>query len=129
MFKRPYPVLSLFAASLLGLPAHASEPPKVAPSTPTALVDFSLEQLADVVVTSVSRQETRLADVPASIYLISGADIRRAGATSLPEALRLAPNLQVAQSDSRNWSITARAFPCRVEARIYVMITCRVDSR
>lgn len=125
MFKRPYPVLSLFAASLLGLPAHASEPPKVAPSTPTALVDFSLEQLADVVVTSVSRQETRLADVPASIYMISGADIRRAGATSLPEALRLAPNLQVAQSDSRNWSITARGFNSTLENKLLVLIDGR----
>ena len=45
-------------------------------------MDFSLEQLADIVVTSVSRQETRLAEAPASIYVISGADIRRAGAVA-----------------------------------------------
>ncbi len=125
MFKKPLISLSIVAASLPGLPAHASEPVKTAQSAPTALVDFSLEQLADVVVTSVSRQETRLAEVPASIYLISGADIRRAGATSLPEALRLAPNLQVAQSDSRNWAVTARGFNSTLENKLLVLIDGR----
>src|SRR3990170_3586058 len=74
------------------------------------LADFSLEQLANVTVSSVSRREEPLARAPASIYVITGDDIRRSGATSLPEALRLAPNLQVARVDSSQYAITARGF-------------------
>ncbi|MDB5962592.1 MAG: TonB-dependent receptor [Massilia sp.] len=113
----------LLAAAAVHGTAGASDAPR--PGAQVALVDFSLEQLTDVVVTSVSRQETRLAETPASVYLISGADIRRAGATSLPEALRLAPNLQVARSDSRNWSITARGFNSGLENKLLVMIDGR----
>ena len=100
---------------------HARAAVQAAPS----LVDFSLEQLADIVVTSVSRQETRLAEAPASIYLISGAEIRRAGAMSLPEALRLAPNLQVARADTRNYAITARGFSSTIENKLLVLIDGR----
>jgi iron complex outermembrane receptor protein len=90
-----------------------------------SLVDFSLEQLADIVVTSVSRQEARLAEVPASIAIISGADIRRSGAVTLPEALRLAPNLQVARADTSNYAITARGFSSTIENKLLVLIDGR----
>jgi iron complex outermembrane receptor protein len=90
-----------------------------------SLVDFSLEQLSDIVVTSVSRQQTRLAEAPASIYSISGADIRRSGAASLPEALRLAPNLQVARADARTWAVTARGFGSTLENKLLVLIDGR----
>ncbi|MDB5919008.1 MAG: TonB-dependent receptor [Massilia sp.] len=90
-----------------------------------SLVDFSLEELADIVVTSVSRQATRLAETPASITIISRADIRRSGALSLPEALRLAPNLQVARADARNYAITARGFSSTLENKLLVLIDGR----
>src|SRR5689334_2433548 len=69
------------------------------------LADFSIEQLGDLTVHSVTRQATRLADAPAAIYLISGDDIRRSGAATLPEALRLAPNLQVASTGGQGYAI------------------------
>lgn len=71
---------------------------------------LSIEELAELQVTSVSRRPESLADAPASIFVITGRDIRRSGARSLPEALRLAPNLMVQQVDSRSWSVTARGF-------------------
>src|SRR3970282_2684118 len=74
------------------------------------LADLSLEQLANVVVSSVSRRDEPLARAPASVYVITSDDIRRSGATSLPEALRLAPHLQVARVDSSQYAITARGF-------------------
>jgi iron complex outermembrane receptor protein len=89
------------------------------------LADLSLEQLSNVVVTSVSRQEERLSNVPAAIYIISNADIHRSGARSIPEALRLAPNLQVAKVDSRNYAITARGFNSPFENKLLVMIDGR----
>jgi iron complex outermembrane receptor protein len=120
MLKPPLAPL-LLAATLALQHCHAG----AAEQSAASLVDFSLEQLADIVVTSVSRQETRLAEAPASIYIISGADIRRAGATSLPEALRLAPNLQVARADARTYAITARGFSSTIENKLLVLIDGR----
>ena len=70
---------------LLAAPARADE--RIAAN----LADLSLEQLANVVVTSVSRRGERLSDAAASIYVISSEDIRRSGAVTLPQVLRLAP--------------------------------------
>jgi iron complex outermembrane receptor protein len=90
-----------------------------------ALADLSLEQLSDIVVTSASRREQRLADSPSSIYVITSDDIRRAGVRTLPEALRLAPNLQVARADANQYAITARGFGNVLANRLLVMIDGR----
>ncbi|MDL2356665.1 MAG: TonB-dependent receptor [Pseudomonadota bacterium] len=120
MLKPLFPPLMLtLALAVSASGAGAAEQPG------PALVDFSLEQLGDIVVTSVSRQETRLAETPAAIFIISGADIRRAGALSLPEALRLAPNLQVARADARRYAITARGFSSTTENKLLVLIDGR----
>src|SRR6267143_6400315 len=76
----------------------------------SGLADLSLEELANLEITSVSRHAERLSDAPASVFVITGDDIRRSGATSIPEALRLAPNLQVARVDARQYAISARGF-------------------
>ena len=76
----------------------------------TDLLDLSLEELGNVRVTSVSRRAQRVAQAPASVFVISNDDIRRAGATRLPEALRLAPNLQVARVSAHGYAISARGF-------------------
>jgi iron complex outermembrane recepter protein len=74
------------------------------------LSQLSIEDLAKVEVTSVSRRAESLRDAASSIYVISHDDIERAGARNLPEMLRLAPNLQVAQASSSRYIITARGF-------------------
>jgi iron complex outermembrane recepter protein len=74
------------------------------------LGQLSLEELADLEVTSVSRLPEPVADAGAAIYVITNDDVRRSGALSLPEALRLAPNLEVARIDALDYSITARGF-------------------
>ncbi|MBK4736738.1 TonB-dependent receptor [Noviherbaspirillum sp. DKR-6] len=89
------------------------------------LADLSLEELANIEVTSVSKRAQPLSDAPASIYVITNNDIRRSGATSLPEALRLAPNLQIAQVDARNYAITARGFNSPFENKLLVLIDGR----
>lgn len=71
---------------------------------------MSLEELGAVRITSVSKREERLADAPAAVYVISAADLRRSGASSLVEALRLAPNLQVFEVNSGTYGVTARGF-------------------
>ncbi|HWE46415.1 MAG TPA: TonB-dependent receptor [Caulobacteraceae bacterium] len=72
------------------------------------LRNLSLEQLADVQVTSVSKRPEALLDAPAAVYVITADDIRRAGVTRLPEALRLAPNLEVARVNASEYAISAR---------------------
>ena len=90
------------------------------------LADLSLEELGDVVVTSVSRRQERLAVAPASIYVITREDIRRAGVTSLPEALRLAPNLQVARADTNQYAISARGSNATLANKLLVLIDGRI---
>ncbi|HEY3949571.1 TonB-dependent receptor plug domain-containing protein [Phenylobacterium sp.] len=72
------------------------------------LKDFSLEDLTNLTVTSVSKHAEPLSQAPASVFVITAEDIRRSGATSLPEALRLAPNLEVARINAGQYAITAR---------------------
>jgi iron complex outermembrane receptor protein len=93
-------IRTAFAGALLILPAAAG-----------AAVDFStmsIEELAQIEVTSVSKSAQPLSDAPSAIYVITHDDIIRSGATSLPEILRLAPNLQVAQTSASQYVITAR---------------------
>src|ERR1700721_1805357 len=71
---------------------------------------MSIEQLADVRITSVSKAAEPLSDAPASVYVINHDDAIRSGATSLPDLLRLAPNLEVMQTSPANYEIAARGF-------------------
>jgi iron complex outermembrane receptor protein len=83
------------------LPVHAA-------STTDDLTRLSLQELGDIRITSVSKKAERVADAAASVYVITADDIRRSGARSLPEALRLAPNLQVARGSEAGYAISAR---------------------
>jgi iron complex outermembrane receptor protein len=94
--------LAMLAPALLALPASA------ALSIPSDLADLSIEELANIQITSVSRKPEALAGAAASVFVITGDDIRRAGAASIPEALRLAPNLQVAMVANGGYAISAR---------------------
>jgi iron complex outermembrane receptor protein len=89
------------------------------------LADLSLEELGSIEVTSVSGRAERLADAPASIFVITGEDIRRSGVTSLPEALRLAPNLQVARTNANSYAISARGFNNSIGNKLLVLIDGR----
>jgi iron complex outermembrane recepter protein len=74
------------------------------------LRQLSLEDLANIEITSVSKRPESLSQAAAAVYVITREDIRASGATSLPEALRLAPNLQVARISSQDYTISARGF-------------------
>lgn len=74
------------------------------------LSDLSLEELAQVEIISVSRRAEPVAQAAASVFVITAEDIRRSGAPSLPEVLRLAPNLQVQRMNAGEYAITARGF-------------------
>lgn len=87
--------------------------------------DMSLEELSNLVVTTVSRRPESLAVAASAVQVITADDIRRSGASSIPEALRLASNLQVAQISGNNWAISARGFNSTLANKLLVMIDGR----
>jgi len=114
-------VWSVCAACML-----ASPPPARAQTvTPTALKRLTIDDLVNLEVTSVSRHSERLFEAPASIYVINDEDIRRSGATTLPEVLRLAPNLEVARIDPLQAAISARGFNNAAGNKLLVLIDGR----
>ena len=104
-------------------PGFAQQPDSSASAE--ALKKLSIEQLMNLEVTSVSRRPERLAQAASAIQVITQQDIRRSGASSLPEALRLATNLQVAQVNSRDWAISARGFNSTTANKLLVLIDGR----
>ena len=82
-----------------------------------ALVELSFDELLNVEITSVSKKAERLQDAPAAVFVISADDLRRSGARSIPDALRMVPGVQVAQVDANKWAVTARGFNGRFAAR------------
>jgi iron complex outermembrane recepter protein len=89
------------------------------------LKSLSVEDLMNIEVTSVARHPEKLLNAASAIQVITQEDIRRSGATSIPEALRLADNLQVAQKNSHDWAISARGFNTDLANKLLVMIDGR----
>lgn len=86
---------------------------------------LSIEELSRIKISSVSKQEESLSDAPASIYVITGEDIHYSGATTIPEALRLAPNLNVARRSATEYAISARGFNNAVGNKLLVLMDGR----
>jgi iron complex outermembrane receptor protein len=89
------------------------------------LKGLTLEQLGDIEVTSVSKGPVKVSQTPAAVYVITQDDIRRSGVRSLPEALRLAPGVDVAQIDSVKWAVGIRGFESRLSRAVLVLIDGR----
>jgi len=90
-----------------------------------ALKKLSVEELMDIEVTSVARHPEKLLDAPSAIQVVTNDDILRSGASSIPEALRLADNLEVTQKNSHDWAISARGFNTALSNKLLVMIDGR----
>jgi iron complex outermembrane receptor protein len=91
----------------------------------TTLKHLSLEQLGDVEITTVSKDPQQLLKTPAAIFVITQDDIRRSGATSIPEALRLAPGVEVARIDGDHWSVAIRGLAGQFSKDLLVLIDGR----
>jgi len=92
---------------------------------PDVYKKMSLEELMSQDVTSVSKEPEPLGQAPSAIQVITNDEIRRSGASSLPEALRLADNLEVAQSNAYTWDISARGFNTGLSNKLLVLIDGR----
>jgi iron complex outermembrane receptor protein len=118
-------IASLLTCLLLGQAGQARADSPADATGAGALKRLSVEELMNVEVTSVAKEPQRLLQAAASIQVISAQDIRRSGATSIPEALRLADNLQVAQINAHDWAISARGFNANLANKLLVLIDGR----
>jgi iron complex outermembrane recepter protein len=98
---------------------------KNARSDMASLLKLSLEDLMNIKVTSVSKNSEKLEEAASAVQVITQADIHNSGAKTLPEALRLASNLQVAQVNSSQWAISARGFNNVLANKLLVLINGR----
>ncbi len=92
---------------------------------PRDLTEFSLEDLMNVQVTSVSKKEQKLSKTGAAIFVINQEDIRRSGALHIPGLLRMVPGLDVARIDSNKWVVSIRGFNSRFSNKVLVLIDGR----
>jgi iron complex outermembrane receptor protein len=118
-----FPALLLIVAPIV----KGDSPPPGGPAqtNPAALKILSLEQLSQIEVTTPSKEPVRAFATPSAIYVITGEDIRRSGALNVPEALRLAPGVEVARIDGNKWSIGIRGFGSRLTRSVLVLIDGR----
>jgi iron complex outermembrane receptor protein len=119
--KRP---LSRKATTLAALSMFmaASQPCSAARANITAL---SLEELLAVEITSVSKKTEKAGEAAAAVFVVSQEDIKRSGATSIPEVLRMVPGLQVARIDANKWAITSRGFNAFSANKLLVLMDGR----
>jgi iron complex outermembrane receptor protein len=102
-----------------GLPACAQSTPPIDPS------QISIEDLLNVKIISVSKKEQNLSKTAAAITVITQEDIRRSGATNIPDLLRMVPGVHVAQIDANAWAISIRGFSDRYGDKVLVLIDGR----
>lgn len=112
-------VAAAFVAVLAAVSASAQTP------SPQDLKRLSLEELLRVEISTVSRVPEPSTSVPAAVFVLTPDDIRRSGATSLPEILRLVPGMQVAQQDAARYAIGIRGFADRLSRSMLVLIDGR----
>src|SRR3984893_16816496 len=112
---------AILAICLCSAPAEAYS----GSTTIGQLKQLNVEDLMNIQVTSVARRPEKLIEAASAIQVITQEQIRRSGATSIPEALRLADNLQVAQKGSHDWAISARGFNTELGNKLLVMIDGR----
>ncbi len=109
------------ALSCIALAAAVAPAQKPDPN----LTNASLEELMNMEVTSVSKREERLFKTPAAIYVITNEDIRRSGANTIPDLLRMAPGVNVERLDGSKWAVSARGFNGQFANKLLVLIDGR----
>ena len=116
-----------FAATLFGLfcSSTASAAQQIEADSMESVLALSLEELMQVVVTSVSRKAQPMSQTAAAAFVIQADDIRRSGATNIPEALRLAPGVQVSAIGNNKWAISIRGQADRFSNKLLVLVDGR----
>jgi iron complex outermembrane receptor protein len=109
------------AVGLFALTATAAYPQ----AAQKDLSQMSIEDLSTLRVTSVSKKEESVQRAAAAIFVITKEDIRRSGATNVPDLLRMVPGLDIAQASGTTWAITSRGFNSQDANKLLVLIDGR----
>jgi len=117
-------VVVLFLAAALAVPALAWGRSPLESDQQT-LKNLTLEQLSNIEVTTATKGPESAFKTPAAVFVITGDDIKRSGATTIPDALRISPGVEVAQIDSDKWSVGIRGFGSRLCRSVLVLIDGR----
>jgi len=112
-------ILGSLAFILTTVPATADD------LSPQAVLNMSLQDLTNLEVTSVSKKAEKANEAAAAVFVITQEDIKRSGATSIPEALRMAPGIEVAQAGAHDWAVTSRGFNNQFANKLLVLIDGR----
>ena len=110
--------VAFLAALFLSIPTWPQQ-------KPDDVTSQSIEDLMNIEVTSVSKKEQKLSGVAAAIFVITQEDIRRSGATNIPDLLRIVPGMDVGQIDSDTWAISARGLNEEFSDKLLVMVDGR----
>lgn len=102
-----------------------NDPGLLAMASTDEFLELSLESLMDIEVTSVSKRSEKLSAAAASIFVLTGEELKRSGARNFPEALRLVPGLFVARTDGHSWVVTARGFGSTLADKLEVLLDGR----
>lgn len=113
MIKRPNIAL---ASMLISSAVAASD---------ASIFDLSLEDLMTIEVNSVARRPQSIANAASAIYVVTSEDIKRSGVSTIPDALRMVPGMQVAQFDTNKWGISARGYNSRLANKLLVLVDGR----
>ncbi|WP_051303243.1 TonB-dependent receptor plug domain-containing protein [Psychromonas aquimarina] len=89
------------------------------------LADLDFDELMQIEITSVSKKSEKLSEAAAAVYVVTEHEIRRSGATSIPEALKLVPGVDVAQIDPNKWAVSIRGFNGRLANKLLVLVDGR----
>src|SRR5664279_3172520 len=89
------------------------------------LTRLGVDELFSVQVTSVGRKAQKISKSPASVFVLTAEDIRRSGATSIPEALQWVPGVTALSVDGRSWAVSIRGSARMYSDKILVMIDGR----
>jgi iron complex outermembrane recepter protein len=119
--RRALPVVLVWLAIAGSVPAQEPSPSAGA----EGLKKLSLQQLSQVEITSVNKEPAQAFQTPAAINVITSTDIRRSGAQTIPDVLRLIPGVDVAQIDSNEWAIGVRGFEGKLSKSVLVLIDGR----
>jgi iron complex outermembrane recepter protein len=113
---------------LMGLSTATAADPAPTNTLSARLAEMSIEQLVNVEVvslTSLFKKETTLDKAPAAAAVVSADDVRRLGITTVPEALRMVPGLDVARIDSHQWAVSARGFNAEFANKLLILVDGR----
>ncbi len=119
MKMKRYLLLALVAVVQADMPAFAEA------NEGNEYLDMDIAQLMSITITSVAKKEQPLSDAAAAVFVITQEDIRRSGVTTLPDALAMAPGMQVAKINGGKWSVSTRGFGGYTSNKLLVLIDGR----